>query len=166
MSSGDIIIWVAAFLAWITSIVILVKRIWLPYSKFLVFLLTYFLLFNFLLLFNMPNWIKNIGFGIAFLVFPILDGVTTTIALTKYGGKEANPIMAWVIRKIGIRLAMFIPFTFFLIFVLLFWGKTDSNALFALTIGYFAVIVNNLIVILSKKRKLEMERKPETNVPD
>ena len=122
------------------------------------------MLFNFLLLFNMPNWIKNIGFGIAFLVFPILDGVTTKIALTKYGVREANPIMSWVIRKIGIRLSMFIPFIFFLILVLLFWEKTDSSALFALTIGYFAVIVNNVIVIQREKRKLGVSKKSEIDI--
>ena len=164
MSLGNIIIWAAAFLALIISVIILVKRIWLPYSKFLVFFLTYFLLFNFLLLFNMPNWIKNIGFGIAFLIFPILDGMTTKIVLTKYGGREANPIMAWVIKKISIRFSMFIPFTFFLIFVLFFWEKTDSSALFALTIGYFAVIVNNVIVIQGKKRKLTMAKKNEIKI--
>ena len=54
---------------------------------------------------------------------------------------------------------MFIPFIFFLIFVLLFWEITDSSALFALTIGYFAVIVNNMIVIQRKKRKLELARR-------
>jgi hypothetical protein len=49
-------------------------------------------------LFNMPNWINHIEFGIVFLVFPILDGITTNIALTKYGEREANTIMAWVIK--------------------------------------------------------------------
>jgi len=112
----------------------------------------------------MPNWIKNIGFGIAFLIFPILDGITTNIALTKYGGKEANPIMAWVIKKIGIRFAMFIPFVFFLIFVLIFWKTADSSILFGLVIGYFAVIVNNLIVILRRKKKLDMARRSETGI--
>ena len=121
MDLVDIIFWVVAFLALIFSIVILVKRIWLPYSKFLVIFVAFYMFLNFLSLFSMPNWIKNIGFGIAFLIFPILDGITTNIALTKYGGKEANPIMAWVIKKIGIRFAMFIPFVFFLTFVLLFW---------------------------------------------
>jgi hypothetical protein len=111
----------------------------------------------------MPNWIKNIGWGIAFLVFPILDGITTNIAITKYNGKEANPIMAWVIKKIGIRFAMFIPFIFFLIFVLFYWETTDSSTLFGITIGYFAVIINNVIVIRRNKKKLEMARKSETN---
>ena len=154
----DIIFWVVAFLALIFSIVILVKRIWLPYSKFLVIFIAFYMFLNFLSLFSMPNWIKNIGFGIAFLIFPILDGITTNIALTKYGGKEANPVMAWVIKKIGIRFAMFIPFVFFLTFVLLFWETTDSSTLFGLMIGYFAVIVNNVIVIRHHKNKLEMAR--------
>jgi uncharacterized membrane protein len=162
LSLGDIIFWVVAFLALIFSIVILIKKIWLPYSKYLVLVIAFYMFLNFLALFSMPNWIKNIGFGIAFLIFPILDGITTNIALTKYGGKEANPVMAWVIKKIGIRFAMFIPLVFFLIFVLLFWETADSSTLFGLTTGYFAVIVNNLIVIQRRKKKLERARRSET----
>ena len=158
----NIIFWVVAFLALIISIVIFVKKIWLPYSKFLVLLIAFYIFLNFLSLFSLPDWINNIGFGFAFLIFPILDGITTNIALTKYGGKEANPVMAWVIKKIGIRFAMFIPFVFFLIFVLIFWETADSSTLFGLVIGYFAVIVNNLIVILRRKKKLERARRSET----
>jgi MFS family permease len=68
-----------------------------------IWIITGYMFLNFLALFNMPNWIKNIGFGIAFLISPILDGITTNIALTKYRGKEANPVTACVIKKIGIR---------------------------------------------------------------
>jgi len=161
---GDIVFWLTTFLVLIISIVILVKRIWLPYSKFLVLLISFYMFINFLLLFSMPDWIKNIGCGIAFLVFPILDGITTDIALTKYDAKEANPIMAWVIKMLGIRVAMFIPFTFYLIFVLLFWEKTDSSILFGLTIGYIVVILNNVIVIHRNGKKLEMAKNSETNI--
>ena len=162
MSLGDIIFWVVTFLALFFSIVILIKKIWLPYSKYLVLVVAFYMFLNFLSLFSMPNWIKNIGFGIAFLIFPILDGITTNIALTKYRGKEANPVMVWVIKRIGIRFAVFIPFVFFLIFVLIFWETTDSSILFGLVIGYFTVIVNNLIVIQRRKKKLESERRSET----
>ena len=159
----NIIFWVVAFLALIISIVIFVKKIWLPYSKFLVLLIAFYIFLNFLSLFSLPDWINNIGFGFAFLIFPILDGITTNIALTKYGGKEANPIMAWVIKKIGIRFAMFIPCTFFFIFVLLYWETTDSSTLFGITIVYFTVIINNAMVIRGNKKKLERARSDETN---
>ena len=119
---------------------------------------------NFMSLFNMPNWINHIEFGIVFLVFPILDGITTNIALTKYGGREANPIMAWVIKKISIRFAMFIPFIFFLIFVLFYWRSTESGVLYGLYVVYLAVIVNNVIVIQRNKRKLEMAKKNEIKI--
>ena len=119
---------------------------------------------NFMSLFNMPNWINHIEFGIVFLVFPILDGITTNIALTKYGGREANPIMAWVIKKISIRFAMFIPFIFFLIFVLFYWRSTESSVLYGLYVVYLTVIVNNVIVIQRNKRKLEMAKKNEIKI--
>ena len=134
----NIIFWVVAFLALIISIVIFVKKIWLPYSKFLVLLIAFYIFLNFLSLFSLPDWINNIGFGFAFLIFPILE-------------------------KIGIRFAMFIPFTFFFIFVLLYWETTDSSTLFGLTFGYFAVIINNEMVIRGNKKKLERARSNETN---
>ena len=112
----------------------------------------------------MPHLINRIGFGIAFLIFPILDGISTNIALTKYGGKEANPIMACVIKKISIKFAMLIPFIIFLIFVLFYWETTESSVLYGLYIEYFAVIVNNQIVIMRNKRKLEMAKKNSINI--
>jgi uncharacterized membrane protein len=150
---GNIIFWGIAFLALIASVVIAIRKIWLPYSKFLIFLIAFYMFLNFMALFNMPHWINRIGFGIAFLVLPILDGISTNIALKKYGGKEANPIMAWVIKKIGIRFAMFIPFIIFLIFVLVNWEKTESSVLYGLYIVYFTVLVNNGIVILQHKKE-------------
>ena len=160
----NIILWFAAFCALIGAIFIAVKRIWLPYSKFLVLLIIFYMLLNFMSLFNMPDWINHTEFGIIFLVFPILDGITTNIALTKYGGKETNPIMAWVIKKISIRFAMFIPFIIFLIFVLFYWRSTESSVLYGLYLVYFAVIVNNVIVIQRNKRKLAMVKKDEIKI--
>lgn len=160
----NFIFWVVAFLALMFSIIILVKRIWLPYSKFLVLLVSFYIFLNFLSLFNMPNWIKNIGYGISFLVFPVLDGITTNIALTKYGGKEANPIMAWVIKKIGIRFAMFIPLIIFFFFVLFYWQTTNSSTLFGLSIVYLAVIINNVIVIQRNKKKQNGTRQNELTI--
>ena len=112
----------------------------------------------------MPNWIKHIGFGIGFLIFPTLDGITTNIALTKYGGKETNPLMAWVIKKIGIRYAMFIPFIVVLLFVVFYWETTKTSVLFGLAIAYFAVIINNLVVIRRNKKKLDIDRRHETEI--
>ena len=161
---SNIIFWGIAFLALIASVVISIRKIWLPYSKFLVFFIVCYMFLNFMSLLNMPNWINHIEFGIVFLIFPILDGISTHIALTKYGGKEANPMMAWVIKKISIRFAMFIPFIIFLVFVILYWETTDSSVLYGLYIVYFAVIVNNLIVILRNKKKLDVARRNSINI--
>ena len=106
MLLGNVIFWGVTSIVLILSIVISIRRIWLPYSKFLVFFIACYMFLNFMSLLNMPNWINHIGFGITFLIFPILDGISTNIALTKYGGKEANPIMAWIIKKISIRFAI------------------------------------------------------------
>ena len=144
----------AALAALAVFIILVIKNIWLPYSKYLIFLAGFWILANILFLFNMPKWINNIWFGIGFLVFPILDGVTTRIALTKFGGSEANPIMAWVIKKLGINVSAFIPFLFFSIVVWLFWKQSDSSTLFAIIICYLAVVINNLIVIKMGKRRL------------
>jgi hypothetical protein len=152
---GNIIWGAGALIVLAASIIMLIKKIWLPYSTFLAFFSGYNILVSFLPLFKMPNWINNIWFGVAFLIFPILDGITTKIALTKYGAKEANPIMAMVIKKLGINVSTSLPFLIFLVLVLLFWRQFDSSTLFAIIIGYFAVIVNNVIIIERKKRRLE-----------
>ena len=161
MAVSSIIFWLIAFLALIISIVILVRKVWLPYSKFLLVIIVFYIFLNFIALFTMPNWIKHIGFGIGFLIFPMLDGITTNIALTKYSGKETNLLMALVIKKIGIRYAMFIPFIFISLFVIFYWETTESSVLFGLAIAYFAVIINNLIVIRRNKKKLALERTSE-----
>jgi hypothetical protein len=148
----SIILWVITFIILAASIILLAKKIWLPYSKFLVLIAGYFILVNFLFLFDMPHWINNIRFGIAFLIFPILDGITTRIALTKYGAKEANPVMAWLIKRAGINIALLTPFLLWLVIVLLFWQQFDSSTLFAFIIGYLAVIVNNILVIQKRKK--------------
>ena len=72
--------------------------------------------------------------------------------------------MAWVIKKISIRFAMFIPFIIFLIFVLFYWRSTESSVLYGLYLVYFAVIVNNVIVIQRNKRKLAMVKKDEIKI--
>jgi len=72
--------------------------------------------------------------------------------------------MAWVIKKISIMFAMLIPFIFFLIFVLFYSRSTESSVLYGLYIVYFAVIVNNVIVIQRNKRKLGMSKKNEIKI--
>ena len=72
--------------------------------------------------------------------------------------------MAWVIKKISIRVAMFIPFIVFLVFVLFYWRSTESSVLYGLYILYFAVIMNNVIVIQRNKRKLAMAKKNEIKI--
>jgi fucose permease len=72
--------------------------------------------------------------------------------------------MAWIIKKISIRFAMFIPFLIFLVFIILYWETTESSVLYGLYIVYFAVILNNWIVILRNKKKLDVARRNSVDI--
>jgi len=62
----NIMFWVVAFLALIFSIVILVKRIWLPYFKILVIFVAFYMFLNFLALFSMQTGLKISGLVLHF----------------------------------------------------------------------------------------------------
>jgi len=90
--------------------------------------------------------------GIAFLVFPLLDWYTTSVAIDKWGASEANPLMNFIITKLGLRNMIFItvPVVSSVSVSLILKGFIPLSFL-VFVLVYSAVIVNNLIVIRKKK---------------
>ena len=131
-----------------------VTKIWHPYSKFILFLSIVAVLVGIISYFSIPNSICNLWFGIAFLIFPIADGALTNMAIKKYGAKEANPVMAFAMRIFGVNAVTPVPFVVFLLFVIFHWKYEPSGALLGLYIAYLFVIVNNVVSILIRRRKL------------
>ena len=53
-----------------------------------------------------------------------------------------------------------------MLFVVFYWEITESSVLFGLVIAYFAVIINNLVVIRRNKNKLDIERSIKLKLPN
>jgi hypothetical protein len=158
MEAADWIFWLAVFLLLSVSIVMVVTKTWYLYSRFILFLSIVAVLVGIISYFNIPNSISNVWFGIAFLIFPIADGTLTNIAIRKYGAKEANPVMAFAMRIWGVNAVSPVPFVAFLMFVIFYWNHQASDTLLVLYVAYFSVIVNNVVSILIKRRKVAAER--------
>jgi hypothetical protein len=154
MEVTDWIFWLGAFLLLCGSIIMVVTKIWYPYSRFILFLSIVAVLAGIISYFSIPSSICSVWFGIAFLIFPIADGALTNVAIKKYGAKEANPVMAFAMRIFGVNIVTPVPFVVFLLFVIFYWKHEASGALLVLYIAYFFVIVNNVVSILVKRRKL------------
>jgi hypothetical protein len=89
--------------------------------------------------------------GIAFLAFPLLDWYTTNMAIIKLGATEANPIMNFLITKLGLKNILFItiPIVSTVSISLILKGFIPLSFL-VFVLVYSAVIVNNVIVIRKK----------------
>jgi hypothetical protein len=90
--------------------------------------------------------------GIAFLAFPLLDWYTTNMAISKLGATEANPIMNFLISKLGLKNILFItvPIVSTVSISLILKGFIPLSFL-VFVLVYSAVIINNVIVIRKKK---------------
>lgn len=89
--------------------------------------------------------------GVALFMLPLLDWYTTSVAIGKLGATEANPIMGFIISKIGVDKIMFftVPLVAIVSIGLVLKGFIPlSFVVFVLV--YTAVIVNNVIVIRKK----------------
>ena len=80
-------------------------------------------------------------------VLQVLDLFTTYFCLSRKKGHEANPFMAWVFARLG-AIPGLIATKGALIAALLYGGESLPVALlYALTAGYFYVVVNNFRVL-------------------
>lgn len=87
-------------------------------------------------------------FLILAIFFNFCDYWITIIAIYKYGAKEANPIAKWLLKKP--ILMIFIK----LVFLTYAFTKMGIGNLIFFTIIFGLVSLNNFIVILIKKRRL------------
>lgn len=80
---------------------------------------------------------------IIFLVFFVLQvgDYLTTVEILKRGGKELNPVMKWIIDRVGAIPAMF--FSRVAIIGAVWWANTFWLTL-TLSIVYMAVVGHNL----------------------
>lgn len=79
----------------------------------------------------------------------ILD-ILTTKKVLELGGYEANPIMKWLMDKVGVNQALFgskLAFIGLCVVFTLHAGVTSLWALFPLNVFYVGILINNLKVI-------------------
>lgn len=92
----------------------------------------------------------NEAFFLLLIVLNILD-IHTTIKILDNGGKELNPVMAWLIDKLGIEPALVASKALFLAPVGYYLPSLPVWLMAALIAVYVYVVSNNFIVL----KKLE-----------
>lgn len=87
---------------------------------------------------------------IAFIVLQVLDVFTTYKTLSGNKGIEANPIMKFLISKLGLTFGLLIPKFIVIGLVVLTYELMSPYILLGLVILYIGIIINNFW-ILNKK---------------
>lgn len=86
---------------------------------------------------------------IAFVVAQIADFVTTILALDRKGTREANPVMKWLMGKIGTAPALFFPKVAYVAIATLFMGHPGIEWVYGpIALIFFAVAANNARIAL------------------
>ena len=81
---------------------------------------------------------------IAFVVAQIADAVTTILALDQKGTREANPVMKWLMGKIGTAPALFFPKVIYIGIAAAFFDHPGAPLAYGVIAAIFlAVAVNN-----------------------
>ena len=80
---------------------------------------------------------------IAFVVAQIADAVTTILALDN-GAREANPVMRWLMGKIGTAPALFFPKVAYIAIATAFFSYPGIHWVYGVIAAiFFAVAINN-----------------------
>ena len=81
---------------------------------------------------------------IAFVVAQIADFATTILALDRKGTREANPVMKWLMGKVGTAPALFFPKVAYIAVATAFFDHPGIQWVYGIIAAiFFAVAVNN-----------------------
>lgn len=80
------------------------------------------------------------------IALQIADIATTYLALTRAGAREANPVVAWFIARLGLLPGLIIAKIVLVVPVIALGAKMPAVLISGIAL-YAAVIVNNLIVV-------------------
>ena len=86
-----------------------------------------------------------------FLLLNLADAITTYIIMHTYKGKELNPILRWLMRKIGVVPALIVKMV--LAVILAYYMLSHGWALVVTNVMFALVLVNNINVIKTERRK-------------
>lgn len=86
---------------------------------------------------------------IAFVALQIADAVTTW-AILEAGGKELNPIVRWMMAKMGVHLGLVVKTIVAVGVIGLLLPKLPWEVLAILDIFYVGILINNVNVLRKK----------------
>ncbi len=77
----------------------------------------------------------------------------TTWRCLRVGGKEGNPVVAFLFKRVGVPKAFALMVAVWTVFVLLRWLPQSEGIQTAVAIAYWLVPLNNLTVLAKLRRK-------------
>jgi len=100
---------------------------------------------------NIPDIHYLISGGLLLLV-AVCDHTLTKKALD-VGAEEGNPIVNFIFRKVGFRFGSLFILALLCVFVIFLWSSLPVYAQFSLIIVYSIVPVNNILVVMKRRKK-------------
>ena len=91
--------------------------------------------------------------AIIILLTAVTSDFYTTYRCLKVKGKEGNPAVAFLLRKVGIGGTFAVMAGIWVAFILLHWIEQREGVQTATALAYWLVPINNLIVLKRLQRK-------------
>ena len=107
--------------------------------------------------FTFPTWI-----ALLILILAIACYFLTTWACLKKQGREGNPVMALLFRKIGLYKTFGLMAGLWICFIVFRWLNTPDSSQTAVALVYWMVPVNNIVVLVRLRRKTTQCINPST----
>lgn len=107
--------------------------------------------------FAFPTWI-----ALLVLILAIASDFLTTWACLRKHGREGNPVMALLFRKIGLYKTFGLMAGIWVCFIVFRWLGTTAASQTAVALVYWMIPMNNMVVLVKLNRKTARCVNPST----
>ena len=107
--------------------------------------------------FSFPTWI-----ALLVLILAIASDFLTTWACLRKQGREGNPVMALLFRKIGLYKTFGLMAGIWVCFIVFRWLGTTAASQTAVALVYWMIPMNNMVVLVKLNRKTARCVNPST----
>jgi len=107
--------------------------------------------------FAFPTWI-----ALLVLILAIASDFLTTWAYLRKQGREGNPVMALLFRKIGLYKTFGLMAGIWVCFIVFRWLGTTAASQTAVALVYWMIPMNNMVVLVKLNRKTARCVNPST----
>ena len=107
--------------------------------------------------FTFPTWI-----ALLVLILAIASDFLTTWACLRKQGREGNPVMALLFRKIGLYKTFGLMAGIWVCFIVFRWLGTTAASQTAVALVYWMIPMNNMVVLVKLNRKTARCVNPST----